>query len=178
MKSSILNTLGRIDKGLTFLLEWLCIALFAAITFILTLNIVVRFFPFMSMHWFDEILELLYGALIFYGSTALWVVHGHYSVGDWISKHIKSVRGRMAYRFVVELMSLIFIGIFFWYSLQLFLQTEEQTTAFAMSKKWLYACMPISSLVMVLYSIKNMFLELAKIANPALGINGGNELPH
>jgi TRAP-type C4-dicarboxylate transport system permease small subunit len=42
--------LGRIDKGLTFLLEWLCIALFAAITFILTLNIVVRFFPFMSMH--------------------------------------------------------------------------------------------------------------------------------
>ena len=179
MKSSILSTFGRIDKGLTLLLEWLCIALFAAITFILTLNIVVRFFPFMSMHWFDEILELLYGALIFYGSAALWVVHGHYSVGDWISKYIKSVRGRMVYRFVVELMSLIFIAIFFWYSLQLFLQTEEQTTAFAMSKKWLYACMPITSAIMVLYSIKNMVLELVKIASPALDINGGsNNLPH
>jgi TRAP-type C4-dicarboxylate transport system permease small subunit len=175
MKSSIFSTLNRIDKGLVKVLEWFCIALFAAITFILTLNIVVRFIPIMSMHWFDEILELLYGALIFYGSAALWVIHGHFSVGDWISKHIKSVSGRMAYRFVVEMMSLIFMAIFFWYSLDLFLQTEEKTTAFAMSKKWLYACMPITSAIMVLYSIKNIYVELARIVNPELNIEAGKE---
>ncbi len=168
MKSGVYNILNCIDKVLLKTLEWLCIALFVAITFIMTLNIFVRFVPVMSMHWFDEILELLYGALIFYGSAALWVVHGHYSVGDWISKHIKSVRGRMAYRFVVELMSLVFMVIFFWFSVDLFLQTEEQTTAFAMSKKWLYACMPITSAIMVIYSIKNMYFELVQIANPSL----------
>ena len=167
--------LNHFDRKLVWILEWVCIALFAAITCILTLNIFVRFVPIMSMHWFDEILELLYGALIFYGAAAVWVVHGHFSVGDWISKYLPSVRARFAYRLVVELASLIFIAIFFWYALELLMKTEEQTTAFAMSKKWLYACMPITGGLMVLYSIKNMYLELAKIVNPAADIDAGKE---
>ena len=169
------NTLNRIDKGLMLVLEWVCIALFAAITFILTLNIVVRFFPFMSMHWFDEILELLYGALVFYGAAAVWVTHSHFSVGDWVSKYLKSVRARFIYRLLVEVMSLVFIAIFFWYALELLMQTEERTTAFAMSKKWLYACMPITGGIMVLYTLKNMYLELAAIVNPARAIGQGKE---
>ena len=169
------NTFSRIDQALMLVLEWVCIALFAAITFILTLNIVVRFFPFMSMHWFDEILELLYGALVFYGAAAVWVTHSHFSVGDWISKYLKSVRARFIYRLLVEVMSLVFIAIFFWYALELLLQTEERTTAFAMSKKWLYACMPITGGIMVLYTLKNMYLELAAIVNPARVAGQGKE---
>ena len=175
MNQDFLRTLSRIDQGLVKVLEWICIVLFVAITFILTLSIVVRFIPFMSMHWFDEILELLYGALIFYGAAAVWVTHSHFSVGDWISKFIPSVRGRFIYRLVVELMSLIFIAIFFKYALDLMIQTEEQTTAFAMSKKWLYACMPITGAIMVLYTLKNMYFELARIVNPALNIDAGKE---
>jgi TRAP-type C4-dicarboxylate transport system permease small subunit len=163
----MLDAMNRLDRGLSLVLEWVCIVLFAAITFILTLNIVVRFVPFMSMHWFDEILELLYGALVFYGAAAVWINHSHFSVGDWISQYLKSVRARFAYRLFVELLSLIFIAIFFKYALDLMLQTEEQTTAFAMSKKWLYACMPITGGIMVLYSVKNAYIELAKILSPA-----------
>ena len=175
MKQTLLRAMDRFDRGLMLTLEWICITLFAAITLILTLNIVVRFVPVMSMHWFDEILELLYGALIFYGAAAVWVKHGHFSVGDWISKFLKSTRARFAYRLLVEMLSLIFIAIFFWYALELMLKTEEQTTAFAMSKKWLYACMPITGGIMLLYSIKNMYFELAKIINPALVAEDGKE---
>ena len=181
MKQTVFHALNRCDRLLTLGLKWICIGLFAAITVIMTLNIIVRFVPVMSMHWFDEILELLYGALIFYGAAAVWVIHGHFSVGDWISKFLPGVRSRLAYRFLVELASLVFIAIFFWYALQLTLHTTEQTTAFAMSKKWLYACMPITGAIMVLYSVKNMYLELAKIANPALDIGdaaGGESLNH
>ena len=49
-----------------------------------------------------------------------------------------------------------------------------------MSKKWLYACMPISGLIMVIYSVKNMYLELAAILRPeersALG--NGDTIAH
>ena len=175
MKTSLIKTFNRFDKALMLALEWICIALFVAITLILTLNIFVRFVPIMSMHWFDEILELIYGALIFYGAAAVWVAHGHFSVGDWISKFIPSVRGRFVYRLLVELCSLVFICIFFWYAVELLLKTEEMTTAFAMSKKWLYACMPISSAIMIVYSLKNMYLELAAIVDPSLDIGGGKE---
>ena len=183
MNPSFANVLKRIDHGLMLTLEWICIVLFAAITAILTLNIVVRFVPFMSMHWFDEILELLYGALVFYGAAAVWVNHGHFSVGDWLSKYLKSSAARFGYRLCVELLSLIFIAIFFKYAIELTLQTEERTTAFALSKKWLYVCMPISGGIMVLYSLKNMYLELAGILRPKVspdeGAPGGpGPLPH
>ena len=173
MKANVITVMQRFDHGLMLALEWICIALFAAITLILTLNIVVRFVPMMSMHWFDEILELLYGALVFYGAAAVWVNHGHFSVGDWISKYLKSRWARFAYRLFVELLSLIFIAIFFKYALELMLQTEERTTAFAMSKKWLYACMPITGGIMVIYSLKNMYLELANILNPGRTAGAG-----
>lgn len=167
--NSFLALLARLDRVLLLALEVICIALFAAITFILTLNIVVRFVPFMSMHWFDEILEMLYGALVFYGAAAVWVVHGHFSVGDWLSKRLPNVRVRFVYRLLVELCSLVFIAIFFKYSLDLTLTTTEQTTAFAMSKAWLYACMPITGAIMLIYSLKNMYLELWAVIDPERG---------
>lgn len=161
--TAILGLLARLDRALLLVLEAICIALFAAITVILTLNIVVRFFPFMSMHWFDEILEMLYGALIFYGACAVWVAHEHFSVGDWLSKYLPGLRARLLYRFLVEACSLVFIVVFFWFSLQLTLETSEHTTAFAIPKAWLYACMPITGAIMVAYSVKNMILELRAV---------------
>ena len=166
--------MNHLDKSLRLFLEWICIALFTAITLILSFNIFVRFVPIMSMHWFDEILELLYGAMIFYGAALVWINRGHFSVGDWISKHLKSMHARFAYRLLVELMSLIFIAIFFKYALDLMFHTEERTTAFAISKKWLYACMPITGGIMLVYSIKNTVSELRQIMNPALETDAGN----
>jgi TRAP-type C4-dicarboxylate transport system permease small subunit len=168
MQHPVLALLARLDRALALTLKWICIVLFVAITFILTLNIIVRFFPFMSMHWFDEILELLYGALIFYGAAAVWINHGHFSVGDWLSKRLRSIPARLAYRFVVELCSLVFMLIFLKYAFDLTLSTEEQTTVFSLSKKWLYACMPITGAIMVVYSVKNMALALLEIAKPGL----------
>jgi TRAP-type C4-dicarboxylate transport system permease small subunit len=174
MQHPILALLARLDRALALTLKWICIALFVAITFILTLNIVVRFVPVMSMHWFDEILELLYGALIFYGAAAVWIQHGHFSVGDWLSQRLRSIPARMAYRFVVELCSLVFMVIFLKYAFDLTVSAEEQTTVFSMPKKWLYACMPITGTIMVIYSVKNMVLALLQIANPSLHATGGD----
>lgn len=162
-----------LDRSLRVVLEWICIVLFTAITVILSFNIFVRFVPIMSMHWFDEILELLYGAMIFYGAALVWINRAHFSVGDWLSKHLKSKYARFAYRLIVELMSLIFIAIFFKYALDLMSHTQERTTAFAMSKKWLYACMPITGGIMLVYSIKNTICELRQIMNPGFKIDAG-----
>jgi TRAP-type C4-dicarboxylate transport system permease small subunit len=166
MNNTVIETLSRIDRALAKFLKWLCISILIVMTGILTLSMIVRIVPFMSMHWFDEILEMLFAALIFYGTTILWMEHAHFSVGDWISKHAPGVAGRFVYRLIVEAISLIFIGVFFKYSLDLTLGTEEQTTAFAMPKKWLYMCMPISGGIMVIYTIKNMIVELTKILHP------------
>jgi TRAP-type C4-dicarboxylate transport system permease small subunit len=42
-----------------------------------------------------------------------------------------------------------------------------------MPKKWLYACMPISGAIMVIYSLKNMYLALDAVLHPAAAEGGG-----
>ena len=159
MKQTLFAALNRFDKGLMLVLEWICIVLFAAITVILTLNIVVRFLPFMSMHWFDEIVEMCFAGLVFYGSALLWAEKGHFCVGDWISPRLPGERSRGWYRLLIAALSTAFQAVFFWYSLRLTLTATELTTVFQIPKSLLYSCMPAASLVMLAYSVCDIVVE-------------------
>ncbi|MDP5241337.1 TRAP transporter small permease subunit [Uliginosibacterium sp. 31-16] len=159
----------RFDAFITVILEWVCITLFAGLTLLLTANIVMRFVPLFSLHWFDEIVELIFAALVFYGAAALWVTRGHFSVGDWISKYIPSVRLRYVYRLLIELASLFFMGVFLKYSYELAMRAEDVTNALQLPKTLLYSCMPIAAAIMLLYSVKNVVIEVGCIIDPENG---------
>ena len=88
-------------------------------------------FQLLSLHWFDEIIELLYAYLVFYGAAALWISHEHFGVGDWIEKRIKNIRIRYVYRMIIELLVLCFVVIFFYYSLRLTILARDVTNVFA-----------------------------------------------
>lgn len=150
---SIAAALGRIDAALTAVLKWLTIVLLLALALILALNILLRVFPITSLHWTDEIVELLFAWLVFYGAAGVWMAKGHFSVGDWIRKAVKGERAYRLCRFALELITLLFAAIFLKYSLDLTLRAREATSVFQIPKRVIYSCMPISSLVMVAYSL-------------------------
>jgi len=142
------------------------ITLFVLLSLLVSANVFVRFIPVVSLHWFDEILELLYAYLIFYGSAALWITREHFSVGDWISGRIlKGSRTKRLYRAVLEVLVLIFAVVFFYYSLQLTILARDVTNVFAIPKRVLYSCMPVASAIMILYSIRNIALEMIPLMN-------------
>jgi TRAP-type transport system small permease protein len=152
--------LKTIDLVLTMILKYLTVTLFVALTAIVTANILLRIFPFTSLHWMDEIVEMCFAGLVFYGAAGVWMVKGHFSVGDWIGKRVKNPRARSFYRLLVELISLVFIGVLFKYSLELAMRSREVTSVFQIPKKVLYSSIPISALIMVIYSLVNV-IELA-----------------
>jgi len=166
----MLNLLRRVDRFVLALLKAFTILCFILLTLLISANVLVRFFPVVSLHWFDEIIELLYAYLIFYGAAALWITREHFSVGDWISgrliRHPKAIR---AYRLVLECLVLVFALIFFYYSQRLTDMAMDVTNVFAIPKKILYSCMPISGLVMVVYSLRNIVLEIAGLAGIKTG---------
>lgn len=187
---SILKTL---DTGVKKTLYVVTIALFVTLVCIMTANVSLRLindtslffdrlglpgiagaikqlFPVSSLHWFDEIMELSFAALVFYGAAALWAVKGHFSVGDWISPHLPGGFSRSFYHLLVTCLSLAFVGVFFWFSLRLTLRATELSTVFQIPKAWMYACMPISSLIMLAYSIAEVVRNLKAFAN---GKSGG-----
>jgi TRAP-type C4-dicarboxylate transport system permease small subunit len=164
---TMMASMRWIDKVILNALKAVTITAFVLLTALITANVFVRFFPVVSLHWFDEIIEMLYAYLVFYGAAALWITREHISVGDWLSGRIlKNERARHLYGVIVESLVLCFVVIFFHYSMQLTERALDVTNVFAIPKKILYSCMPISGAVMVLYSIRNIMVEMIGVINP------------
>jgi TRAP-type C4-dicarboxylate transport system permease small subunit len=174
------------------LLRILAVLLFLALTLLLATNVALRLtndlatvlsergfadaaetvrgiIPIGSMHWFDEIVEMCFAALIFYGSASLWAEKGHFCVGDWISPRIRNVRAGTAYRLLIALFGAAFMAVFFRYSLSLALHSTELTTVFQIPKSFLYSCMPVSSLIMLAYSLADCLREGAALLRGSSG---------
>jgi TRAP-type C4-dicarboxylate transport system permease small subunit len=164
---NIVGSLKLIDKVLLKTLKAIAITSFVFLTILISANVFVRFVPIASLHWFDEIIELIYAYLVFYGAAALWISRDHISVGDWIGgKIIKSAGIRHLYRMILELLVLFFVAIFFYYSLRLTILALDVTNVFAIPKRILYSCLPVSGAIMVIYTIRNIVVEIIGIINP------------
>jgi TRAP-type C4-dicarboxylate transport system permease small subunit len=149
------------DKIALKAFKTLTMACFIGLTILVSANVFVRFFPVASLHWFDEIIELLYAYLVFYGAAALWITREHFSVGDWIGrKIITRAPARHVYRLILEVLVLVFVLVFFFYSFRLTALAQDVTNVFAIPKRVLYSCMPIAGAVMSVYSIRNIILEI------------------
>ena len=164
-----MNLLKRIDKAILYTLKGMTITSFFFLTILISANVFVRFVPVASLHWFDEIIELLYAYLVFYGAAALWISHEHFGVGDWIEKRIKNIRMRYVYQMIIELLVICFALIFFYYSLRLTLLAQDVTNVFAIPKKILYSCLPASGIIMIIYSIRNIAVEMIGIIRSQQG---------
>jgi len=159
-----------IDRIISQGLRILTITCFVFVTILVSANVFVRFFPVASLHWFDEIIELLYAYLIFYGAAALWISREHFSVGNWIGNRlIHNLSARHLYRLVLEVIVLIFALIFFYYSLKLTALAQDVTNVFAIPKRVLYSCMPIAGGIMIIYSIRNVIVEVIPLFKSNMG---------
>ena len=179
--------LKTLDAWLQAFLRRLCILLFAALGLILLANVFLRLandlainldargmqsaaslikslVPISSLHWFDEIVELCFAALVFYGAAALWGLKGHFSVGDWISPRLPGKRLKALYKLLVSLLSMAFLIVFFRFSLQLAMNATELSTVFQIPKSVMYSCMPISGAIMLCYSAVDVALDLRALA--------------
>ena len=175
----MLEVLKKIDKTVQFVLRCICIAVFAALGLLLLGNVFLRLMgdlvqflhnkglesaagliravlPITSFHFLDEIVELCFSALTFYGAAAIWAIKGHFSVGDWISKRLPGNVSRGIYKCVINGLCIVFLLIFFRYSLKLTFNATELSTVFQIPKKFMYSSMPIASCVMLFYSFAEL----------------------
>lgn len=185
--------LTKLDMTVRHILRWLTIALFVALGLLLLANVFVRLMgdmtqylhelgaggvadairavmPMTSFHWLDEIVELCFSALIFYGAAALWAEKGHFSVGDWISKRLPGNVSRTIYRTLIAAINLAFLVVFFHFALRLTLQATELSTVFQIPKKVMYSSMVVSSLVMAIYALAELVACVLALRDGGSGI--------
>ena len=124
-----MNILKIIDKIVFGILKIICIVTFTLVTILISTNVIMRFIPLFSTHIFDEILELVYSALIFYGAATLWITNDHFKFDMLINK-IKNIKLKNSILIFTELMVLFFLGIFTYYSLNLTIRTHDFSLIF------------------------------------------------
>lgn len=150
---------STLDRVLVYTLRSICVCCFILLLLLLTGNVFVRYVPVAAFYWFDEVVEWMFAWMVFLGAAALWARNDHFRL-EWIHEKIKGTAAGHLFSIFIEIVSLLFVAIFFYEALRLTTLARDWTPVFNVSRRYLYVCMPISGLIMVVYSIKNIWQEV------------------
>jgi TRAP-type C4-dicarboxylate transport system permease small subunit len=151
------NLTGRaknIDALFGALLRGVSIGCLVVISVLMLINVFLRFLPVVSLSWFDEVLEGFFAWMVFFGAAALWRENEHFAVTflpDWLRGSKKGYFLEVS----VHLLSILFLVVFTYYSLNLTLRAGDTTPILMMPKRLLYLCMPLSGAIMIGYSLRS-----------------------
>ena len=154
-----ISYLSAFDRGLIFILRLICVCCFVLLLLLLSGNVFVRFVPIMAFYWFDEVVEWTFAWMIFFGAAALWARDEHFRL-EWINDKIKGTPQGHIVAGLLEVVSLFFLLIFFYQASRLTFLAKDWTPVFNVPRRCLYICMPVSGIIMVGYSLRNIAREI------------------
>ena len=141
------------DRILEAVLRWISIVCMLVLVVLVCGLVLIRFFPIFSMGWADEVVELAFAWMVFMGTAAVWRMHEHITI-DFIPQALAGTRAGRILEVIVGLLILGFLGVFTWQGWLLTLQAGGNTTPMlTLPKPLWYATIPVSGLVMMIYTI-------------------------
>jgi TRAP-type C4-dicarboxylate transport system permease small subunit len=157
----------RIDRALDAAMRWISALCLVVLLVLVSLIVLIRFWPVVALGWEDEVVELAFAWMVFLGSAAIWR-SGEHIVIDFIPQALTGSRAGRALEMVVGVLMLGFLAVFTWYGWLLTLQSQGNTSPMLVLPRPLwYAAVPVSGVVMIGYTIVRMVKALGQPAvNP------------
>ena len=149
--------LEKMDRGLAEAMRRVCIAAFVVLIVLVTTLILIRFVPLFSLGWADEIVEMAFAWMTFLGAAVLWRSRSHFRV-DLIPSMLAGTRAGQALEIGLSLMSLLFFLVFTYEGAVLTLRTVMPSPILAWPKALWYMIMPIAGLIMIGYTLRDLWL--------------------
>ncbi len=147
---------ARADRALDAGMRWMSSLCLVILLAIVSLMILIRFFPVMALGWEDEVVELAFAWMIFLGSAAVWRRHEHIVI-DFLPQALAGSRAGRVLEVVLGVLVLAFLGVYTWYGWLLTIQSQGNTSPMLVLPKPLwYAAVPASGVVMIGYTIARM----------------------
>ena len=147
----------NIQTSIEKIFKVICLACGTGLLLLLTGNVFTRIFPIVSLHWFGEIVELLFAWMVFLGAAVLYSQKQHFMI-DWLAKKTEGTKFGPVYQVLINLISLIFVATLLVQGLRLTMLAHDWTSVLHMPRKLFYISMPIAGISMVYSSI----VEFAK----------------
>jgi TRAP-type C4-dicarboxylate transport system permease small subunit len=142
-------TLRSFRRGYERFLEWICIALMAALAAEVTAGVVFRYSGH-SLVWYDEVATILLAWVTFYGSALAVLKHAHMGVPE-IVRMLPAGR-RVAVAVVAQLCVLGFFVLLAWtgYSILEILASDRLVSLPEVSVAYANSVIPISAVLIVI----------------------------
>ncbi|MFI5340244.1 MAG: TRAP transporter small permease [Candidatus Methylomirabilales bacterium] len=147
---------ARADRAVESGLRWMSIVCMFVLVVLVCALVLIRFFPIISLSWSDEIVELAFAWMVFMGAAAVWRSREHITI-DFIPQALAGTRTGRALEVLLGLLSLGFLAVFTWQGWLLTLQAQGNTSPMlTMPRPWWYAALPVSGLVMIVYTVSRI----------------------
>jgi TRAP-type C4-dicarboxylate transport system permease small subunit len=153
---------SRVDRALDVTMRWVSSACLVVLLGLVSLIVLIRFWPVVALGWEDEVVELAFAWMVFLGSAAIWR-SGEHIVIDFIPQALAGSGAGRALEVVVGVLMLGFLGVFTWYGWLLTLQSQGNTSPMLVLPRPLwYAAVPVSGVVMIGYTIVRVVKALGQ----------------
>ena len=163
--------LDRVRGSYERLLEWVVIALMAALAVEVTLGVVYRTVG-ASLVWYDEVASILLAWLTFYGSALASVKRAHIGCPELMALLPRGPR--FALRLLAEVTTIAFFVVMGWVGYQVLevLSTDNLVSLPAIKVSWVQSVVPISAVLIVIAELITLPRVLANSLNPP-AVTGG-----
>lgn len=155
-----MKILAMIDKVMDTALKSITLLSLITLFILLSLNVFFRFVPVYSMGWFDEIVELSFAYLSFFGAAFLWKRKEHSRI-DFLVEKFTDTKIEYFIELVINILGLVFVLFLFRYSTDLIARATAWSPIFKISRKIFYLCLPLSAAVMAIYALKDIIIYTA-----------------
>src|SRR5262245_53581881 len=142
-------TVRSFRRGYERFLEWICIALMAALAAEVTTGVIFRYSGH-SLVWYDEVATILLAWVTFYGSALAVLKHAHMGVPEIV--RMLPPRARVAAAVVAQLFTLAFFVLLAWvgYSILEVLAADRLVSLPEVSVAYAHSVIPITAVLIVI----------------------------
>lgn len=165
-------TFRSLRRGYEHFLEWICIALMAALAAEVTAGVVFRYSGH-ALVWYDEVATILLAWVTFYGSALAVLKHAHMGVPEIV--RMLPPGPRVAVAVLAQLCTLAFFVLLAWvgYSILGILADDRLVSLPQVSVAYANSVIPISAVLFVV----GQLLVLPEVLREARGEAGRAEEP-
>lgn len=154
-----IEILKKIEDRLALSLRWATVGCFVGLLFLIGVGIFVRFIPFFSMGWADEVIEWAFAWMVFLGTAVLWRERTHFRV-DLIPNWLAGSKAGHILEIFLSLLSLVFFVVFTYQGGVLTMRTTDNSPILDLPKAAWYIVMPISGAAIIGYTVRDFWLYL------------------
>jgi TRAP-type C4-dicarboxylate transport system permease small subunit len=136
-------------------LQRACIGFLVVLIVLVSASVVVRFLPFASMGWADEIVELAFAWLVFLGAAALWRNRSHFRV-DLLPMKLGKSKAGLRVEIGLACLALGFFLVFTCEGGWVSFKATDRSPILELPKYLWYIVMPLSGVIIIVYTLRDI----------------------